>query len=615
MMKRSARDRQTSERLRKISRRTVLLGAAQIAGFGLLAARMYQLQVLESDQYATLADDNRVSVRFATAARGLILDRHGRPLAENRTTYRISVVPEEAGNLEDLLDRLDRLVPLSADERQRVRHLATRQRAFVPITAFDNLTWDEIARIAAHNADLPGVEIAASNQRIYPLADLTAHVVGYVGAVSKSELTGNPVLSLPDLRVGKSGIEKQYDKVLRGQAARRQVEVNAVGRVIRDLHREPAKPGETLKLTIDAELQRFAASRFGGDTGAAVVMDIHSGEIRAMVSLPSFDPGLFPEGISHADWNRLRDAPDAPLVNKAIAGQYSPGSTFKMIVALAALESGLIKTNSAFNCAGVMELGKGKFHCWHRGGHGRVNLSAAIIQSCDIYFYEVARRIGIERIAAMARKFGLGDQVGIDLPGELPGLIPDKDWKRRRFDRPWQIGESLVAGIGQGYVLATPLQLTAMTAQLVNGGKFVAPRLMAPSDQGHTHPATGIDPAALSIIQAAMAGVTSDPKGTALSAQIKDPHLRMGGKTGTSQVRRISQRERRTGVLQNSERPREERDHALFVGFAPLDAPRYATCVIVEHGGGGSAVAAPIASDILLTAQRSAPPAHGKASS
>jgi penicillin-binding protein 2 len=459
------------------------------------------------------------------------------------------------------------------------------------------------------------LEIAASNQRIYPLADLKAHVVGYVGAVSKDELTGNPVLSLPDLRIGKSGIERQYDTRLRGQAARRQVEVNAVGRVIRDLHRDPAKPGETLKLTIDANLQRFAAGRFADNTGAAVVMDVQSGEVRAMVSLPSFDPGLFPEGISHADWDRLRDAPDAPLVNKAIAGQYSPGSTFKMIVALAALESGLIKPSTPFTCAGVMELGKGKFHCWHRGGHGRVAMSSAIIQSCDIYFYEVARRIGIERIAAMARNFGLGDKVGIDLPGEQPGLIPDKDWKRRRFDRPWQIGESLVAGIGQGYVLTTPLQLTAMMAQLVNGGKFVAPRLTAETGPVERRPVEGLDAAALSVVQAAMVGVTSDPKGTALSAQIKDPNLRMGGKTGTSQVRRISQRERRTGVVQNSERPREERDHALFVGFAPVNAPRYATCVIVEHGGGGSAVAAPIASDILLEAQRLAAAAKGRTQS
>jgi penicillin-binding protein 2 len=614
-MSSSARDRLAFGRLQKVSRRALLLGAAQLGGFGLLAARMYQLQILEADQYATLADDNRVNVRFATAARGLILDRHGRPLAENRTTYRISVVPEEAGDLQALLDRLDYLVPLSQDERQRVLHLATRQRAFVPITAFDNLTWDEIARIAAHNADLPGVEIAASNQRIYPLADLTAHVVGYVGAVSKDELTGNPVLSLPDLRIGKSGIERQYDTRLRGQAARRQVEVNAVGRVIRDLHRDPAKPGETLKLTIDANLQRFAAGRFADNTGAAVVMDVQSGEVRAMVSLPSFDPGLFPEGISHADWDRLRDAPDAPLVNKAIAGQYSPGSTFKMIVALAALESGLIKPSTPFTCASVMELGKGKFHCWHRGGHGRVAMSSAIIQSCDIYFYEVARRIGIERIAAMARNFGLGDKVGIDLPGEQPGLIPDKDWKRRRFDRPWQIGESLVAGIGQGYVLTTPLQLTAMMAQLVNGGKFVAPRLTAETGPVERRPVEGLDAAALSVVQAAMVGVTSDPKGTALSAQIKDPNLRMGGKTGTSQVRRISQRERRTGVVQNSERPREERDHALFVGFAPVNAPRYATCVIVEHGGGGSAVAAPIASDILLEAQRLAAAAKGRTQS
>jgi len=614
-MSRSARDRQTTIRLRQVSRRAVLLGAAQVGGFGLLAARMYQLQVLEADRYGTLADENRVHVRFATAARGIILDRQNRPLAENRTTYRIAVIPEQAGDLEALLDHLNELVSLKESDRERVLLHAKRQRAFVPITAFESLTWDEIARVAAHNADLPGVEIAATNQRIYPLADLTAHVVGYVGAVAQKDLTGSPVLALPDLRIGKSGIERVYDLQLRGQAARRQVEVNAVGRVIRDLHREPAVPGETVKLTIDADLQRFAASRFGDHTGAAVLMDVQSGDVLTMVSLPSFNPGLFPEGISHADWNLLLNAPDAPLVNKAIAGQYSPGSTFKMMVALAALESDLIKPNTSFNCAGVMELGKGKFHCWHRGGHGRVNMSSAIIQSCDIYFYEVARRIGIERIATMARKFGLGSKIGIDLPGEQPGLIPDKDWKRRRYDRPWQIGESLVTGIGQGYVLATPLQLAAMTAQLVNGGRFVHPRLTTASTFVDQPEPVTLDPAALAIIRNAMVGVTSDPKGTALASQIKDHNLRMGGKTGTSQVRRISQRERRTGVLQNSERPREYRDHALFVGFAPLNAPRYAISVIVEHGGGGSTVAAPIASDILRAAQRQPFARNGKDSS
>ncbi|MCA8928463.1 MAG: penicillin-binding protein 2 [Alphaproteobacteria bacterium] len=603
-MNRNGPDRQSQRQLGRISRRAMLLGAAQLGGFGLLAARMYQLQVLEADRYAVLADENRINVRFAVASRGMIVDRFGQPLATNRTSYRIAVVPEEAEDLAALLDRLDRIVPLAPEHRQRVIELARRQRAFVPIVTHSNLTWKEIAHVAARSPDLPGVEIAATDERVYPTGELCAHVVGYVGAVAKKDLTGDPVLALPDLRIGKSGVERVYDDALRGEAARRQVEVNAVGRVIRELHRDPGKPGATVRLALDAELQRYGASLFGEETGAAVVMDIHSGEVIALISRPSFDPGLFPDGISQVNWDRLLNAPNAPLVDKAIAGQYAPGSTFKMLVALAGLESGQITPKTKFHCSGVLELGKGRFHCWNRGGHGSVDVHDAIVQSCDIYFYEVARRIGIDRIADMARRFGLGSRLGIDLPGEQPGLIPDKEWKRKRFDRPWQIGESLVAGIGQGYVLATPLQLAAMTARMVNGGQLVRPGLLAESAHpGQAEDTLTVSAQALDIVRRAMIGVTSEPKGTAASSQIPHERLRMGGKTGTSQVRRISQRERRQRVLRNDELPRQERDHALFVGFAPIDAPRYAVSVIVEHGGGGSRVAAPIAADLLRVAQ------------
>ena len=603
-MFRSTADRLNEKQRQGVSRRAVFLGGVQLAGFGLLAGRMYQLQVLEADRYAMLADENRINVRFSVPTRGLIVDRFGQPLATNRTTYRIAVVPEQAGDLKAVLDRLHRLAPIPANHRERILDQARRQRAFVPIVTHNNLTWADIAHVAARSADLPGVEITATDERIYPQGDLSAHVVGYVGAVSKDDLTGDPVLTLPDLRIGKSGIERVYDTQLRGEAGRRQVEVNAVGRVIRELNREPDKPGGTVRLSIDAELQRYGASLFGDRTGAAVVMHVHTGEVLALISRPSFDPGLFPGGISHAEWNRLLNASDAPLVNKAIAGQYAPGSTFKMLVALAGLESGQITTQTNFHCSGMLEFGNGRFHCWHRSGHGRMDMHSAIVQSCDIYFYEIARRIGIERIAAVARKFGLGSRLGIDLPGEQPGLIPDKDWKRERFGTAWQAGESLIAGIGQGYVLTTPLQLAAMTAALVNGGKAVRPTVTALTPQ-HLPDSIALElpPSGLDTIRKAMVGVTTEQAGTASGAQITHERFQMGGKTGTSQVRRISQVERLTGVLRNEERPREERDHALFVGFAPLDTPELAVSVIVEHGGGGSRVAAPIASELLHRAQ------------
>src|SRR6056297_899594 len=337
-MRKSAADRHTQRRLQRLSRRALLLGAAQAGGFLVLAGRMYQLQVQEADRYRTLADKNRIGLRLEVATRGLILDRYDRPMALNQTAYRVAVVPEEAGDLQRLLERLDRLVPLTEEQRERVLVTARRQRSFLPIIAYEDLTWQEIARIGVHTADLPGVEVSETKQRVYPEGEVAAHLVGYVGAVSEQELTADPVLALPDFRIGKSGVERIYDRQLRGEAGRRQVEVNAVGRTIRDLRRIPETPGENLQLSIDVKLQKLGVERFGEQTGAAVVMNVHTGEILSLVSRPSYDPGLFVGGISRQDWERLIKAPDAPLVNKAIAGQYAPGSTFKMIVALAALE-------------------------------------------------------------------------------------------------------------------------------------------------------------------------------------------------------------------------------------------------------------------------------------
>jgi penicillin-binding protein 2 len=602
-MSRGALDRLDRARKSQLTRRAVLLGAAQVGGFALLAGRMYQLQVLESDQYTTLAERNRIGLRLEVPTRGVILDRHGHPLAANRVAYRISVVPEIAGDIDAVLQRLHEIVPLDDAQRERIQEQMSRQRAFVPVTVYDHLSWQEIAQIGVHGPELPGVEISITKRRIYPEGTIGAHIIGYVGAVSKGELNGDPVLGLPDFRIGKSGVEKSYDLSLRGTAGRRKVEVNAIGRTIRELDHVPEQPGAALNLAIDSHLQGFASKAFGDETGAAVVMDADNGEVFALASRPTFDPSLFTDGIGHADWQQLVNALDAPLVNKAIAGQYAPGSTFKMVVALAALESGLVTPKTAFHCSGFLEVGKGRFHCWHRGGHGTVNLHSGLVESCDVYFYEVARRIGIGRIAEMARKLGFGHKLDIDLPGELGGLMPDKEWKKRRYNQPWQIGESLIAGIGQGYVLATPLQLAVMTARLVNGGKMVKPQLKAVSGAEQELPSLGVDPANVDVIVRAMVAVTSEPRGTARASQIPAPGMQMGGKTGTSQVRRITTRERRSGVLRNQERPREHRDHALFVGFAPIERPRFVTAVIVEHGGGGSTAAAPIARDILMETQ------------
>ena len=601
-----------SERHKLFSRRALMLGGGKAALLSVLAGRMYYLQVIESERYATLAEENRINLRLLAPPRGSIVDRYGRAMADNQQNYRVVIVPEQAADIERTLDLLSLIVPLSAGERRRIRREISRKRAFVPIPVRENLDWSEVARIEVNTVDLPGVLIDVGQSRHYTYGAETAHVLGYVAAVSENEVTGDPLLELPGFRIGKSGVEKVYDMALRGTGGSSQVEVNAVGRVIRELNRQEGQPGAELRLTIDLELQRFAAERMNDHSASAVVMDVNTGEVLALVSTPAFDPNAFNTGLSQAEWESLVGNPKAPLTNKTIAGQYAPGSTFKPVVALAALEKGAISPETKVYCSGVTRLGSSEFHCWKRGGHGTLDLQGALEHSCDVYFYEVARRTGIERIGAMARRMGMGAPLGLDLPGEKAGLIPSNEWKKGAIGTSWQLGETLIAGIGQGYILSTPMQLAVMTSRIVNGGRAVTPRMTLDlvGEAGiHPYPtdepkSLGISPEHLAQVRHGMERVVNSPTGTAFRSRIIDPRYRMGGKTGTVQVRRISKAERETGVLKNDQLPWKERDHAIFIGYAPFENPRYAVSVVVEHGGGGSAVAAPIARDILAETQR-----------
>ncbi|MCR4379410.1 MAG: penicillin-binding protein 2 [Rhodospirillales bacterium] len=601
-----------SERHKLFSRRALMLGGGKAALLSILVGRMYYLQVIESERYATLAEENRINLRLLAPPRGSIVDRHGRPMADNQQNYRVVIVPEQAPDIERTLDLLSLIVPLSAGERRRIRREISRKRAFVPIPVRENLDWSEVARIEVNTVDLPGVLIDVGQSRHYAYGDETAHVLGYVAAVSENEVTGDPLLELPGFRIGKSGVEKVYDMALRGSGGSSQVEVNAVGRVIRELNRQEGQPGAELRLTIDLELQRFASERMTDHSASAVVMDVNTGEVLALVSVPAFDPNAFNVGLSQAEWESLVSNPKAPLTNKAIAGQYAPGSTFKPVVALAALEKGVISPETRIHCSGVTKLGTSEFHCWKRGGHGTLDLQTALERSCDVYFYEVARRTGIERIGAMAKRMGLGEPLGLDLPGEKGGLVPSNEWKKGAIGSSWQLGETLIAGIGQGYILSTPMQLAVMTSRIVNGGRAVTPRMTLDvvGEAGiHPYPSgeaksLGVSPEHLAQVRHGMERVVNLPTGTAFRSRIEDPRYRMGGKTGTVQVRRISKAERETGVLKNEQLPWKDRDHAIFIGYAPFENPRFAVSVVVEHGGGGSAVAAPIARDILAETQR-----------
>lgn len=604
-------DRDT-DRYRCLTRRVMVLGGIKLGLLSTLAGRLYYLQVVQAEKYRTLSDDNRISLRMLAPSRGPIVDRFGVPLAINQQNYRVVVVAERARALHDILDKVSEIVPLYDSDRRRIIREVQRKRRFVPVTVKENLTWEQVATLEMNTPDLPGVSIEVGEIRNYPFAADTAHILGYVGAVSEAELNGDPVLSLPGFRIGKSGIEKYHEESLRGVAGSMQLEVNAVGRVIRELSRDDGQPGREVQLTLDIGLQQFTQARLSQEvSAAAVVIDVHTGGIYAMASHPSYDPNQFTMGIPAGLWNELLRNQATPLSNKAVAGQYAPGSTFKMIVALAALDSGIVNARYSVYCPGHMDLGDHRFHCWKKGGHGSVDMVTALQYSCDTYFYDLARRLGIDRIAEMAHRFGMGEALGIDLPHERPGLMPSRDWKMATYNKSWQQGETLIASIGQGYVLSTPLQLAVMTARLANGGRAVRPHLTKQIRQGpHEQtvwPSLGVRKEHLDVVLAGMDAVTNHPAGTAYKSRITEAGLEMAGKTGTAQVRRITMAERATGVKKNDQLPWRERDHALFVAYAPLNAPRYACAVIVEHGGGGSTVAAPIARDILVECQKRAP--------
>jgi penicillin-binding protein 2 len=606
-------------RSKLFTRRAVLLAGGQLALLGTLAARLYYLQVMQAGKFAVLADENRINLSLIAPPRGRILDRFGVPLATNNQNYRVVLVPEQAGDIEATLDAIHKLVNLSESDRRRVLRDIRRKHSFVPIVARANLTWDEVARIEVNVPELPGVTIEQGMTRHYPFGDTAAHVIGYVAPVAEKELTGDPLLELPDFRIGKSGIEKSHDLDLRGTAGTSEVEVNAFGRVVRELSREEADSGKEIVLGLDMALQDLAARRCAAEQSAAcVLLDAVTGDVLALVSSPGFDPVAFGAGLTPVMWRDLVANPRNPLSNKAVAGTYAPGSTFKPMVALAALEAGVITPDTQVSCPGHFALGNTVWHCWRKGGHGTLNLRNAIKHSCDVFFYETARRLGIDRIAAMAKRFGFGGRLDFEIPGEAPGNIPTTQWNLGKYGIPWQLGETISAGIGQSKVAVTPLQLATMVARLVTNravvprmtrasGVMTPPGLEPSPDPPSAFSALGIAPKDLRLVLEGMYAVVNEQGGTAYGARIREAGLEMGGKSGTSQVRHISQAERDHGLRKIKDVPWKERDHALFVAFAPIVAPRYVCAVVIEHGGesagGGSAVAAPICRDLLREAQ------------
>ena len=617
-MKRTPRDIEGTAK--NVTRRALFMGGCMAAMVAVLGARMRYLGVEQADQFRLLAEENRINIRLIPPARGLIQDRNGKLIAGNEQNYRVVITRETAGEaaggVEEVLNRLSHVIPLTAEDMTDLLKVIERNSPFVPITVADRLNWEDFSKVAVNGPALPGVTPEVGLSRVYPRDFDFAHVVGYVGPVSEKDLEGietpDPLLRIPKFQIGKIGVERWMEETLRGAAGTKRIEVNAFGRVMRELDREEGLAGGDLRLTIDVDVQNFVQARLGEESAACVIMDVNNGDIIAAVSSPSFDPNLFVRGISQTDYSGLTENDNRPLANKVVQGLYPPGSTFKMVTALAALEAGIITPESTVKCPGYFEVSGTRFNCWKRGGHGRVDLQKSLAESCDVFYYDTAMKVGIEKIAEMGRKLGFGIRHDLPMSAIAEGVMPDKAWKLESQKAEWVIGDTVNASIGQGYVLTSPLQLAVMAARIASGTQVVPRIVQAINDQRVPVAAVeglGIEGSKLRAVQMAMYEVVNGAQGTGRSSRIVDETMKMCGKSGTAQVRNFSAGEKADGVTANADLPWKLRDHALFVCFAPAESPKYAVSVVVEHGGGGSAVAAPIARDAMLRALSGGMPA------
>ena len=617
-MRRTPRDIEGTAK--NVTRRALFMGGCMAAMVAVLGGRMRYLGVEQADQFRLLAEENRINIRLIPPARGLIQDRNGKLIAGNEQNYRVVITRETAGEaaggVEEVLNRLSHVIPMTSEDMAEVLKDIKRNSPFVPITVADRLNWEDFSKVAVNGPALPGVTPEVGLSRVYPRDFDFAHVVGYVGPVSEKDLEGlespDPLLRIPKFQIGKIGVERWMEETLRGAAGTKRIEVNAVGRVMRELDRVEGDAGGDLRLTIDVDVQNFVQARMGEESAACVIMDVNNGDIIAAVSSPSFDPNLFVRGISQTDYSGLTDNDHRPLANKVVQGLYPPGSTFKMVTALAALEAGVITPETTVRCPGYFEVSGTRFNCWKRGGHGRVDLQKSLAESCDVFYYDTAMKVGIEKIAEMGRKLGFGIRHDLPMSAIAEGVMPDKAWKLESQKAEWVIGDTVNASIGQGYVLTSPLQLAVMAARIASG-KQVVPRIVQSINDQRVPvvepEGLGVEGSKLRAVQMAMFEVVNGKQGTGRSSRIVDETMTMCGKSGTAQVRNFSAGEKADGVTANADLPWKLRDHALFVCFAPADKPKYAVSVVVEHGGGGSAVAAPIARDAILRVMSGGMPA------
>ena len=590
------------KKLNSINRRMFITGSLKFFIMVGIVSRLFFLQVKENKKYLTLSDKNRIREWKLAPVRGEFHDYFGNVIAGNFEAYQLHVIPEQVENFKYVIYRLKDLLELSDSEFKKVLKKKKESKPWETLIVSNNLSWDKFSKINNHLYDLNGVKPVISISRNYPFDENFTHIIGYVSQANEQDIENTELIKknfVPGLKVGKIGLEKSFEEKLIGTNDIERYEVNAYGRRISQLEFQKGKKGQTLRLTVDTEIQKLANELLKDKAGSICVMDIFTGEVIAMHSSPSFDPNLFVFGISQDNWQIIRNDPMKPLLNKTLQGRYSPGSTLKPIVALSALENGIINTNFTVRCTGKTELYDQTYHCWKKEGHGYVSLRNAMKMSCDTYFYEIARKLGVDKLSETAKKFGLGKKVFDNLfEIEKDGLIPNTQWKKNALGKGWLLGETIITGIGQGYIQTTPIQLCLMTAQIANGGHKIYPKIVI-DDKDKIKPSDYYTPLYknsrnIKIIQDAMFGSTNEVMGTSYRSRIDNPKYQFAGKTGTAQVKKITERERELD-LKTSEIPYEQRDHALYIAYGPYVNPRYALSIVVEHGGNGSTTAAPMA--------------------
>ena len=623
------------KKIHTINRRMFIIGAAKFIVFAGIIARLFSLQITDNKKYSTLSDKNRLREWKLPPVRGEFLDYFDNVIAGNFKVYQLHVIPEDVEDFKYLMLRLKEILSLNNNEFEKIIKQKNQQKPWETLIVSNNLTWEQFSKINYYLYDLVGAKPVMSVSRNYPFNESYTHVLGYVSEASEKDILSNENVKdnhVPGLKVGKTGLEKSFEDQLLGTNGTQRYEVNAYGKRINQLDHIEGFKGETIKLTLDTEIQKQCGELLKDVAGSINIMDIYTGDIIAMQSSPSFDPNLFLFGINQDDWQLIRNNPLKPLVNKSLSGLYSPGSTFKPMVALSALENRIITKDFKVNCTGKIEMYGQTYHCWKEKGHGVVSLKEAMKQSCDTYFYEIARKLGVDRLRETSVKFGLGDKVlNETFSNEKKGLVPNTQWKKNTLGKGWVLGETLITGIGQGYIQTTPLQLCLMTAQLANGGFKIYPKITVEKNDKtaeeikllinqnsnnindnflkegkdffnslvkNKHKKLFSNSENIKLVREAMFASTNEIRGTSYSSRIEDPKYQFAGKTGTSQVRRITKAARELD-LNTSEIPYNERDHALYIAFGPYKNPRYALSVVIEHGGSGSSTAAPIAKELF----------------